>query len=464
MNDDSERSAKTDSHEYQVTVDQAIQVAIGLQKRLNLDHAEYIYHEVLTVHPNHPDALHFLGLLHFQRGDSSGAIQLIRQALEVSPNYVDAHNNLGNVYRETNCLKEAEACYRQSLKLAPENVSVSNNLGTALRGQGRLDEAETIFRDALKVDADFFPLHQNLANLLSQKGNVAEAVDHYFRAIELDPDPVGSQVMLSIALMTLGRKQEALTLLGSWLEEEPDNPEARHLYAACSGEGVPSRAPDDYVRMLFDRFAESFEERLNLLDYKAPELIAASVSKTIGLPKANLDVLDAGCGTGWCGGLIKPYARRLDGVDLSKEMLKKADQTGDYDRLVGAELTTHISGYKSHYDLIVSADTLCYFGDLQDVFSAVSGALRPGGRFVFTLESADTLPKMDCSDYCIKPQGRYAHKEAYVRNTAQRVHLETETISHSVLRKEMGRSVDGLIVTLAKNGSGPASQRMDASE
>ena len=132
--------------------------------------------------------------------------------------------------------------------------------------------------------------------------------------------------------------------------------------------------------------------------------------------------------------------------------------------MVEAELSAYISDHKNHYDLIVSADTLCYFGDLQEVFGAVAGALRRGGRFLFTLESADALADNACRDYCIQPQGRYAHKEAYVRHTAQLAHLTIETVAYRVLRKEMGRPVDGLIVTLVKNGTGTESQFIDASD
>ena len=35
-------------------------------------------------------------------------------------------------------------------------------------------------------------------------------------------------------------------------------------------------------------------------------------------------MLDAGCGTGLCGPLIAPHARRLVGVDLSGQMLAHA--------------------------------------------------------------------------------------------------------------------------------------------
>ena len=56
----------------------------------------------------------------------------------------------------------------------------------------------------------------------------------------------------------------------------------------------------------------------------------------------SLDVLDAGCGTGLCGPLVAPYARRLVGVDLSERMLARA---GDAERLRRAgqgELTAYL--------------------------------------------------------------------------------------------------------------------------
>ena len=171
----------------------------------------------------------------------------------------------------------------------------------------------------------------------------------------LDPDQAGSKIMLGIALMTLGRKEEAVAHFKKWLQEEPDNPEARHLLAACSGKAVPGRAPDAYVKSLFDRFAENFEESLSGLEYKAPQLVVEALSKVCSRPAGDLSILDAGCGTGLCGPLLKPYARRLDGVDLSSGMLKRAAGSGSYDRLEEAELTAFIRDRKVVYDVIVSA-------------------------------------------------------------------------------------------------------------
>ncbi len=66
-----------------------------------------------------------------------------------------------------------------------------------------------------------------------------------------------------------------------------------------------------------------------------------------------------------------------------------------YDDLVKFELTEFLNRQTEAYDVIASADTLCYFGDLEPVFRAAAKALKPGGLLAFTLEDArddDGLP------------------------------------------------------------------------
>ena len=433
-----------------LSIDQAVRFAIELQQKGQLDKAEGIYQDILGKIPGHPDALHFYGILEFQRNRTAQAIEKISAAIAASPDYMDAHNNLGNIYMESRRLEEAEAEYRRTVELAPQHVGALNNLGTVLRALGRFNEAESIFRDTLKDHADFFPLHYNLGNLLYQKGAEEEAVDHYFKAVVLDPDQSRSKIRLGLALIKLGRRDEAEQVYRDWLEKEPDNPEARHMLAACSGEAVPGRAPDAYVKTLFNRFADSFEEQLNILEYKAPEFVASAVAAHCGQPEHRLAILDAGCGTGLCGPLLKPFASRLDGVDLSPGMLKKAGVSGLYDHLAESDLTEYIHRHHGVYDVIVAADVFCYFGDLEDVFAAAADAVRAGGRFVFSVERMDGDSAAKNADYQIIPQGRYTHSEAYLRRIADQNGWESESIRHEILRKEMGRPVEGLVVTLGK--------------
>lgn len=435
----------------ELTVDQAIELAKGFQQRLALDEAEAIYRRVLAHLPEHPDALHFLGILQHQRGRPEEAIPLISKALRIVPEYADAHNNLGNIYREQERLNEAEACYRRVIELSPHNAGVYNNLGTVLRARGLNAEAESAYRKAIDLAPNFPNPFENMGNLLSQQGRVTEAVAHYSQAIVLNPDHPGCKKMLGIALSCIGKIEEAADVFREWAEKEPDNPVARHLLAACSGKDVPQRATDAYVKQVFDNFAERFEERLESLEYKAPELVSRAVAGIYDEPAEDLDFLDAGCGTGLCGPLLRPYVRRLEGVDLSPGMLDRAKSTGCYDALEEAELTGFIGSRKDAYDVIVSADTLCYFGDLQAVMAAVAAALRPGGFFIFTVELVEEGDDTNTDGFRINPLGRYSHQESYVRRVVAEGGMELKSIEHGVLRQEMGSPVNGLVVTAEVN-------------
>src|SRR5262249_12915684 len=190
----------------------------------------------------------------------------------------------------------------------------------------------------------------------------------------------------------------------------PEDPIALHMIAACTGRDVPARASNGFVERTFDSFAGSFESKLQKLSYRAPALVGAVLEKSGLSPSKRLDVLDAGCGTGLCGSLVAPYARRLTGVDLSEGMLAHAKEKHVYDELTKAELTQYLRGAREAFDLIVSADTLVYFGDLEAVFTAAAAALRDGGLFVFTLEHAGSEPD---SGYRLELHGRYSHSRAY---------------------------------------------------
>src|SRR5690606_24369356 len=191
-------------------------------------------------------------------------------------------------------------------------------------------------------------------------------------------------------------------------EIEPASAKARHLKSACAGVDVPERAADEYITEVFDAFASTFDEKLARLDYRAPALIAEAVD-ALDLPAGEADVLDAGCGTGLCGPLIARYARLLVGVDLSRGMLAKAEELGVYDELEVAELVEFMTARPERFDLIVSADTLVYFGPLGDPLSAAARCLRPGGTVVFTVEAlAD-----GAAPFVLNPHGRYAHARSY---------------------------------------------------
>jgi predicted TPR repeat methyltransferase len=312
-----------------------------------------------------------------------------------------------------------------------------------LKATGHPAEAEEAYRTAIRLDPEHIDAYTNLGILLTSLKRTQEAAACYCKVITLRPKHREARRLLALAHAMLGEADEAAGILREWLDEEPGNPIAAHMLAACTGRAVPARASDAFVESTFDSFAASFESKLQKLSYRAPALVAAAIAESGLAPSKRLDVLDAGCGTGLCGMLVAAYACRLVGVDLSAGMLDHAKAKQVYDELVQAELTAYFGNHRQAFDLIVSADTLVYFGDLGSVLAAAAAALRPNGLLVFTLEHA--VGAGPDAGYRLEVHGRYSHTREYVASLLARVGLDAQ-IAEAELRMESGMPVAGLVI------------------
>jgi len=429
----------------ELTLDEAIAVAILLQKNEDYLAADEIYRRVLEAAPDHPTALHYAGLLAHQRGRNDEALTLIERSLALSPDEADWHSNRGIVLQSASRLDEAIGAYRHAIAIDPGHANGHTNLGVLLRARGEPEQAEAAYRTALRINPAHIDAWTNLGILLNALKRTQEAAACYSKVITLRPKHRDARKLLAMAHCTLGEVGEAVRIFEEWLAEEPDDPVARHMLAACTGSSVPQRASDGFVRTTFDGFAASFESKLAKLSYRAPALIAAMLENGAE-PAHQLDVLDAGCGTGLCGALVAPFARALTGVDLSEGMLKQAAEKNIYQALVNAELTAYLRDHREAFDLIVSADTLVYFGDLTDVIAVGAQALRRNGLFVFTLEHTTGEGE---TTYRLERHGRYSHGQSYVERMLTAAGLQP-TIAQSELRMEAGVPVAGLIVCAVK--------------
>jgi len=431
-----------------VSLDEAISIAIRLQQNDQWVAAGEIYRSVLEVAPDHPDALHYSGVLAHQEGRSEQAVALIERSLELEPRRADWYSNLGVVLRDRLQLDEAIAACQHAIALDPDHANAHNNLGVLLRAQGRLVEAEAAYRAAIRVSPQHSDAYTNLGILLNGQKRTHEAVACFCKVITFRPKHPEARRQLALAHCMLGEVDEAVRIFEEWLTEEPDHPIALHMMAACSGRDVPARASDAFIEQTFDSFAGSFDAKLAKLSYRAPALVAGMLGDSnVDAPKRfdKLDVLDAGCGTGLCGPLVAPYARRLVGVDLSARMLAQARARNVYDELIQGELTAYLRDSPGAFDAIVSADTLVYFGPLGDVVTAAAQALRPGGRLIFTVEELIEAG----AGYAIRLHGRYCHARPYVERVLAAANLRPEIVP-AELRLEAGDPVQGLVVRATK--------------
>jgi len=367
----------------------------------------------------------------------------MERSLELEPDRADWHSNLGIVLQDGLRLDDAAAAYRRAIAIDPSHANAHSNLGVVLRANGEMAEAEAAYRAAIRINPEHSDAYHNLGVLLNAQQRPREAAMCFSKVITLRPRDPEARRLLALAHCTLGEIDTAVEIFEEWLTEEPDDPIATHMLAACSGRDVPARAADAFVERTFDNFAASFDSKLAKLSYRAPALVAEMVRQSGVVDPKSLDVLDAGCGTGLCGPLIEPFARRLVGVDLSDGMLAQARRRNVYDELVKSELTNYLDGRNEAFDVIVSADTLVYFGPLDAVAAAAESALRPGGRLVFTVE------ELDGGGYSLAPSGRYRHAREYVEAILAAAGLRPEVV-RAELRLEAGEPVAGLVVLGAK--------------
>ena len=443
MPQDRERTRpKGSDSDRKVSIAEALSLAVTHHRQGRLEEAETLYRRILSVAPDQPDALHLLGVLGHQQGHGREAADLIRRSLAIEPEQPAALTNLGNVLLAQKRLEEAAEAYRSAIALQPGHADAHCNLGVVLRALGDPANAEIAYRRAIEADPRHREAYNNLANLLASQGRNEEAITCYYATASLGPMSQETRRLIAIAFCLTGRPDKAVEIVQEWLRDEPGDPVAQHMLAACSGADVPQRASNDYIQETFDGFANSFDAKLAQLEYRAPGLVAAALSRHSN-SASGLSCLDAGCGTGLCGPLIASFAERLIGVDLSARMLEHALNRGVYDELVKAELTAYLASRPADFDVIVSADTLVYFGGLEDVVSAAARALRPGGLLIFTVEEA----KDDDAGHRLNPHGRYSHGRSYVRRVLEDAGLAAIEMDAAVLRQEGGKPVDGLVVT-----------------
>ena len=417
-----------------------------------LDDAVVHYRSALEVDPNCVEGHFNLGLALKNLGQLDGAVTHYRKVLKINPGHAKAHNNLGNTLRDQGRPVDAIASYRKAIELRSDYAEAHYNLGVALIKPGRLDEAVEHFETALEIKPDFAQAHNNLGNLLRDLGRTEDSVASYRAALEPAPDYAEAHGNLGNALRDLGRMDEAGKSYDRALEIDPGLDDIRHIRSAIAGE-TTEIAPAGYVRKLFDFYATRFDDHLvNKLGYEVPSLLRQAVDSLKDRPATFRRALDLGCGTGLVGDNFKDIVEDIGGIDLSPAMVGQARHKDVYDELYVGDLCEVLEGpdiRNSGFDLVLSADTFIYIGNLDPVFAAVGKAMPVGGLFVFSVEF------LDRGTYELLPSGRYSHSDGYIGELASDHGFSRESCHRVRVRIDRDCPISGNIYLLRKASKSP---------
>lgn len=291
------------------------------------------------------------------------------------------------------------------------------------------------------------------AKMLDESGEPDAAAELMEQALELVPGWAAGWYRLAGYREKAGDKSGAIDAYRRTLEVSPDDIFGAELKLALLGDvETPDQPPSSYVERLFDDYADRFETSLvEKLDYSVPAKLAALVATT---GRNYALAVDLGCGTGLLGPEICDRVARLEGFDLSQNMLAKAAEKHIYDHLAQADLSLapeatglFVEGATHRADLVTAADVLMYLGNLESVFEAVSALVLPGADFAFSVEDAG-----EGDGFHLARSLRYAHSESYIRALCARHGLEVIAVSKTPIRKDGSNIISGILFLTRKAG------------
>lgn len=390
--------------------------------------------------------LFLAGLDLLGQGQLAQAEQSFVDSLALLPGRVSTLINLAAVRVRLGRPQEAIAAADQVIRQEPDNGDALFQRAEALAQAGHLNDALQGFEHAARHQRAAMPWYRH-GQVLQDLQRDDEALASYERALAADP-----------------RFAPAWTNKGNILRERSRLPEAAHAFREAVAHGgadplhdyylasvspgaaqAAPTAPPEYVQGLFDAYAEDFDKHVvGVLAYRAPEVLADEIFR-IAPGRWFRSVLDLGCGTGLAGLALKSCSDERVGVDLSGQMLRKAEATHCYARLVRQDIAGFLQATETRHDLVVAADVFIYIGELAPAFAGVQRVIEPGGLFCFSLE---VLPANAGPDFELQSSLRYAHSESYARRLAAAHGFEVLSMQRAPLRQDQRKAIEGLFFYL----------------
>jgi predicted TPR repeat methyltransferase len=283
-----------------------------------------------------------------------------------------------------------------------------------------------------------------------KEGDAVAAADLLRQVLEIVPGFAAGWFLLGQAEEQAGQREAAQTAFVEALRHDPEDKLGAGVRLAQLGAGeVGTAMSAAYVRQLFDDYAIRFDRHLvKSLHYRAPELLHDAVRRTCSKqlrPFRFARALDLGCGTGLAGEAFRAECGRLAGIDLSPEMVRRAEAKRVYDELAVGDIAAWLGTHEgASADLVLAADVFVYIADLSPIFAKAARVLRPAGLFAFTVQAHAG------EGVALGDDARYVHGERYLRDLGASSGFAITLLGPASTRQDRGADVPGLIAVLAR--------------
>jgi tetratricopeptide (TPR) repeat protein len=184
-----------------------------------------------------------LALLLFQQSRYELADRELRAELAVDPANVLAHALLALCLAEREQLDQAAHEAEEAVRLGPLMSFAHYTMARVLFDRRRLKESEAAIAMAIQLDPEDADFASLLASIRFHQRRWSDALEAAERGLAFDAHHVGCTNLRAMALIKLGRKQEAGATIDAALARDPENP-VTHANPgwALLEQGEPARA------------------------------------------------------------------------------------------------------------------------------------------------------------------------------------------------------------------------------
>jgi 2-polyprenyl-3-methyl-5-hydroxy-6-metoxy-1,4-benzoquinol methylase len=156
---------------------------------------------------------------------------------------------------------------------------------------------------------------------------------------------------------------------------------------------LPSAIPDAVPMEAQQRFwnqwnADAREHQLQTVSTDQADVVTGWLRR---LGKRDLDILDAGCGTGWLCQKLLPFGR-VTATDLSDDVLDRARQRIPEAAFVAGDFMALDFG-SAAFDVVSTLEVLSHVADQPAFIAKLARHLRPGGHLMLATQNRPVLER-----------------------------------------------------------------------
>ena len=230
----------------------------------DLNTAEKLYQEAVSIQPDHCEANHNIGMLLAAKNELDEALKFFKYALDSSPNvslfwasYISVLIKLGRIVESKALVKAVKdagiSCEKieaisQHLEIEHQEPEAKNTQELdELIVQQKFDDAKQKCLSLIETYPSSAALNINLGKCYSELGQTEQAIACYKKAAKYQPQWVASYILLGQLYSSHKKPDQAIECLNKAIELQPDNPE---LYSALSAELLQDDNADQAIECL----------------------------------------------------------------------------------------------------------------------------------------------------------------------------------------------------------------------